>query len=160
MTIKPGDKLPSAVLTEMQDGAPHPVKTDEFFAGKKVVLFALPGAFTPTCSSRHLPGFVENAAAFKAKGVDVIACLSVNDVFVMDAWGKAQGVAGKVTLLADGNGDFATALGLTMDATRYGMGKRSKRYSMLIEDGVVKQLNLDDEGGYNLSSAEYMLQQL
>src|ERR1700749_1419463 len=142
MTIKVGDKIPSATLMEMQDGKPPPVSTDSFFAGKTVALFALPGAFTPTCSAKHVPGFVQNAAALKAKGVDAIACLSVNDAFVMGAWGKDQGAGDKVHMLADGNGEFTRAVGLEMDGSKFGMGMRSKRYSMIVQDGVVKSINL------------------
>ena len=160
MTIKVGDKIPSATLMEKQDGGPKPVKTDELFAGKKVVLFALPGAFTPTCSAKHLPGFIQSAGAIKAKGADVIACLSVNDAFVMGAWGDQQGAGGKVMMLADGNGEFTKALGLEMDATRFGMGHRSQRFSMIVDDGVVKALNIEEPGAFSVSSAEHVLKQL
>ena len=160
MTIKVGDKIPSATLMEMRDGSPKPVKTDEFFAGKKVAMFALPGAFTPTCSAKHLPGFIQHAEEFKAKGVDVIACLSVNDAFVMGAWGKAQEADGKVVMLADGNGEFSKALGLEMDASKFGMGTRSQRYSMLVDNGVVKQLNVEEPGAFAVSSAEHLLKHL
>jgi peroxiredoxin len=160
MTIKVGDRIPSAVLMEKQDGGPKPVKTDDLFAGKKVVLFALPGAFTPTCSAKHLPGFIQNSEAIRQKGVDTVACLSVNGAFVMGAWGEQQGATGKVTMLADGNGEFTRALGLEMDATRFGMGERSKRYSMLVEDGVVKELNIEEPGAFSVSSAEHILKQL
>jgi len=157
MTIKAGDKIPSATLMEMRDGKPTPVKTDEFFAGKKVALFALPGAFTPTCSAKHVPGFVANYDALKAKGVDAIACVSVNDAFVMGAWGKDQKSDGKVHMLADGNGDFTRAIGLEMDGTKFGMGKRSQRYSMIVDNGVVKSLNVEEPGAFDVSSAEYLL---
>lgn len=160
MTIKVGDKVPSATLMQMKDGAPRPVKTDELFAGKKVVLFALPGAFTPTCSAKHLPGFVQHAGELKNRGVDAIACVSVNDAFVMGAWGNAQGVGENVMMLADGNGDFTKALGLEMDATKYGMGTRSQRFAMIVEDGTVKQLNVEEPGGYSVSSAEHVMKQL
>jgi len=160
MTIRIGDRIPSATLMQMKDGAPRPVKTDELFAGKRVVMFALPGAFTPTCSAKHLPGFVHNADELKAKGVDAIVCLSVNDAFVMGAWGDAQGAGDKVMMLADGNGDFTRALGLEMDATKYGMGTRSQRYAMVVESGVVKQLNVEEPGAYAVSSAEHMLKHL
>ena len=146
MTIKVGDKVPSATLMEMKDGKPKPVTTDELFAGKKVALFALPGAFTPTCSAKHVPGFVQNSDALKAKGVDAIACVSVNDAFVMGAWGKDQGAGDKVHMLADGNGDFTRAVGLEMDGTKFGMGKRSQRYSMIVDNGVVKALNVEAAG--------------
>src|ERR1700690_1563206 len=134
MTIKVGDKIPSATLMQMKDGGPKPVKTDDLFAGKKVVVFALPGAFTPTCSAKHLPGYIQNADAIKKKGIDAIACVSVNDAFVMGAWGEQQGAGDKVMMLADGNGDLTKALGLEMDASKFGMGKRSQRFSMLVED--------------------------
>ena len=160
MTIKVGDKIPSATLMQMKDGAPRPVKTDELFAGKKVVLFALPGAFTPTCSAKHLPGFVQHAAEIKQKGADVIACLSVNDAFVMGAWGNAQNTGDKVMMLADGNGDFTAAVGLEMDGSRFGLGKRSQRYSMLVKDGVVKELNVEEGGEFKVSAADYLLAQL
>ena len=146
MTIKVGDKIPSATLMEMQDGKPTPVTTDSLFAGKKVALFALPGAFTPTCSAKHVPGFVNNYDALKAKGVDAIACVSVNDAFVMGAWGKDQKAGDKVHMLADGNGDFTRALGLEIDASKFGMGKRSQRYSMIVDNGVVKSLNVEAAG--------------
>ena len=157
MTIKAGDKIPSATLMEMQDGKPTPVKTDDFFADKKVALFALPGAFTPTCSAKHVPGFVANYDALKAKGVDAIACVSVNDAFVMGAWGKDQKSDGKVHMLADGNGDFTRAIGLEMDGTKFGMGKRSQRYSMVVDNGVVKQLNVEAPGAFEVSSADHMI---
>jgi len=160
MTIKVGDKVPSATLMQMKDGGPKPVKTDDLFAGKKVVLFALPGAFTPTCSAKHLPGFVQNAEALKKKGVDAIACLSVNDAFVMGAWGEAQHAGDKVMMLADGNGDFTRAVGLEMDGSRFGMGKRSQRYAMVIDNGVVKELNIEEPGAFAVSSAEHVLGQL
>jgi peroxiredoxin len=159
MTIKVGDKVPSATLMQMKDGTPQPVKTDDLFSGKKVVLFALPGAFTPTCSAKHLPGFIQHAEALKQKGVDTIACLSVNDAFVMGAWGDQQGSGDKVLMLADGNGDFTRALGLEMDATKFGMGQRSQRYSMVVENGVVKQLNVEAPGSFSVSSAEHALSQ-
>jgi peroxiredoxin len=160
MTIKVGDKIPSATLTTMTPEGPKPITTDELFKGKKVVLFAVPGAFTPTCSQKHLPGFVENADALKAKGVNTIACIAVNDPFVMGAWGKDQKVGDKVTMLADGSGKFADALGTVMDLTERGLGKRSRRYSMLVEDGVVKQLNLEEGGGFEVSDAGTMLKQV
>lgn len=160
MTIKIGDKVPSAVLMQMKGGAPQPVKTDDLFAGKKVAVFALPGAFTPTCSAKHLPGFIQHAEEFKKKGVDAIACISVNDAFVMGAWGENQKVDDKVMMLADGNGDFTRAVGLEMDGSRFGMGKRSQRYSMLVENGIVKQLNIEEPGAFAASSADHMLAQL
>lgn len=160
MAIKVGDKIPSAILMEMKGGAPQPVKTDDLFSGKKVAVFALPGAFTPTCSAKHLPGFVQKADELKAKGVDTIACISVNDAFVMGAWGDAQHAGSKVVMLADGNGDFTRALGLEMDASRFGMGKRSQRYSMVVDNGTVKVLNVEEPGAFAVSSAEHMLGQL
>ncbi len=160
MTIKVGDKIPSATLMQMKDGGPKPITTSELFDGKKVVLFALPGAFTPTCSAKHLPGFIQNAAAIHAKGVDTIACLSVNDAFVMGAWGDNQGAGGKVVMLADGNGDFTRALGLEMDASKFGMGQRSKRYAMIVDNGVVKVLDVEEPGAFSVSSAEHVIKQL
>ena len=159
MTITIGDTLPDITFTTMTETGPEPIGRD-FFKGKTVALFGLPGAFTPTCSAKHLPGFIEKADAIKAKGVDAIACTSVNDVFVMGAWGKANDVDGKVVMLADGNGDFARAVGLTMDGSKFGMGTRSQRYSMLIEDGVVKQLNVEAPGEFKASSAETLLGEL
>ena len=159
MTIKVGDKIPSATLTQMTAEGPKPITTDELFKGKKVVLFAVPGAFTPTCSQKHLPGFVENADALKAKGVSTIACVAVNDPFVMGAWGKDQGAGGKVRMLADGNGELAKALGLELDASGFGMGKRSKRYAIIANDGKVEQV-LVDESGLKESSAESVLSKL
>jgi len=160
MTIKVGDKIPSVTLMEMRDGKPAAMKTDDFFKGRRVALFALPGAFTPTCSAKHVPGFVSNHDALKARGVDAIACVSVNDAFVMGAWGKDQNAGGKVHMLADGNGEFTQAVGLVMDGTKFGMGKRSQRYSMIVDDGVVKSLNVEEPGAFEVSSAEHMLGQL
>lgn len=161
MTLKVGDKIPSVVLKYMdEDGNMQAISTDELFKGKKVVLFALPGAFTPTCSAKHLPGFVQNAGKLKEKGVDAIACLSVNDAFVMNAWSKDQKVDGKVMMLADGNAEFSKAVGLTMDGTGYGMGLRSQRYAMVVEDGVVKTLNVEAPGAFEVSSAEAILKSL
>jgi glutaredoxin/glutathione-dependent peroxiredoxin len=160
MTINVGDKVPSANLTQFGPDGPKPISTDELFGGKTVALFAVPGAFTPTCSARHLPSFKQHAADLKAKGVDTIACVSVNDVFVMKAWGDNQGVGDDVLMLADGNGDFTKAVGLELDASRFGMGPRSQRYSMIVKDGVVTELNVESGGEYRVSSAEYMLEQL
>ncbi|MFC3053458.1 peroxiredoxin [Kordiimonas pumila] len=160
MTIKVGDKLPSATLTTMTADGPAPIKTDEFFAGRKVVVFSVPGAFTPTCSAKHLPGFIEKAADIKAKGVDEIACFAVNDVFVMNAWGKSAGAEGTVTMLADGSCAFTKALGLEMDASGFGMGIRSKRFSMIAEDGKVTALNVEEPGAFQVSTAEHALTQL
>jgi peroxiredoxin len=160
MTIQPGDKLPAATfMTPTADG-PAPITTDEVFKGKTVALFAVPGAFTPTCSARHLPGFKDHAADFKAKGVDVIACVSVNDVFVMKAWAKDQGITDEVLMLADGNGAFAKAIGLDFDGSKFGMGPRSQRYSAIVKDGVVETLNVEQAGQFEVSSADYMLGQL
>ena len=160
MTIKVGDRIPSASLKHMTADGMQTITTDQLFKGKKVVLFALPGAFTPTCSAKHLPGFVQNADTIKAKGVDTIACLSVNDAFVMNAWGKDQKVGDKVMMLADGNADFSKAVGLTMDGTGYGMGTRAQRYAMVVQDGVVKALNVEAPGAFEVSSAESILKAL
>jgi len=155
--IKVGDKVPSATLMQMKDGGPKPVTTDQLFAGKKVALFALPGAFTPTCSAKHLPGFIQHSEALKEKGIDAIACVSVNDAFVMGAWGEQQKAGDKVMMLADGNGDFTRSLGLELDATKFGMGKRSQRYSMVVDNGVVTQLNVEQPGAFEVSSADHMM---
>ena len=160
MTIKAGAKIPASSLKTMSAEGMQTITTDDLFKGKKVVLFALPGAFTPTCSAKHLPSFVQLADKIRAKGVDTIACLSVNDAFVMDAWGKNQNVGDKVTMLADGNGDFTKAVGLTMDGTGYGMGVRSQRYAMVVDNGVVKTLNIEAPGAYEVSSAEAILKTL
>ncbi|MGL6182326.1 MAG: peroxiredoxin [Aestuariivirga sp.] len=160
MTIKIGDKLPAADFAVMTADGQQKLATDVVFGGRKVVLFAVPGAFTPTCSMNHLPGFVAAAEQIKAKGVDTIACVAVNDVHVMNAWGKHAGAEGKIMMLADGNGDFARATGLNVDLKPYGMGERSKRYSMIVENGVVKQLNVEDKSGVNVSGAETILTQL
>lgn len=160
MTIKVGDKIPDATLTHMTADGPAPATTAELFGGKKVVLFCVPGAFTPTCSAKHLPGFVQHADALKAKGVDTIACMSVNDVFVMDAWGKDQSTGDKVLMLADGNGDFAAALGLELDLKGFGMGARAQRFSFIADDGVVTHLNVEEGGAFDVSSAEHALGQL
>ncbi|NQV99163.1 MAG: peroxiredoxin [Rhodospirillales bacterium] len=156
MTIKAGDKIPSVKLATMTDNGPDGVTTEDIFSGKKVVIFGVPGAFTPTCSAKHLPGFVEHAAAIKAKGVDTIACISVNDAFVMGAWGKDQNVGDKVMMLADGSGAFAAATGLELDLVEKGLGKRNQRFSMLVDDGVVKSINID-AGTFEKTSAEQML---
>ena len=160
MTIAVGDRLPSATLTKVTSDGPDQVSTADFFAGKRVALFSVPGAFTPTCSAKHLPGFVEKADELRAKGVDVIACTAVNDAFVMKAWGQSAEVGDTVTMLADGNGDFARAVGLEMDGSKFGMGLRSQRYSMLVDDGVVGQLNVEGPGEFRVSSAEHLLEQL
>jgi len=160
MTITIGDKIPAAVLTTMTEQGPGPVATEAFFAGKTVALFSVPGAFTPTCSAKHLPGFIEKADDLFAKGVDVIACMSVNDVFVMKAWGDSQGAGDKVAMLADGNGDFARALGLEIDLGQFGMGKRAARFSLLAKDGEVAQLYVEEGGDFKVSSADHMLANL
>jgi glutaredoxin/glutathione-dependent peroxiredoxin len=160
MTIKVGDSIPAAKLRHMTADGPKEISTDEIFKGKKVVLFAVPGAFTPTCSAKHLPGFVQNAAAIKGKGVDTIACIAVNDAFVMGAWGKAQSTEGKVQMLADGNGTFTKELGLEMDGSGFGLGTRSKRYAMIVQDGKVTALNVENPGAFEVSSAEAILKAL
>ena len=161
MAIKVGDTLPADVkLKEMKDGAPRDVTVGELFRGKRVVLFAVPGAFTPTCSMKHLPGFVADADKIRAKGVDDVVCVSVNDAFVMDAWGKASGAPGKVRMLADGNGEVARAVGLELDASGFVMGKRSQRYGMVVRDGKVEQLHVEPGPGLNVCSAESMLAKL
>jgi len=157
MTIKIGDKIPSVKLKHMTADGPKEALSDELFAGKKVVLFALPGAFTPTCSAKHVPGFVANFDALTGKGVDLIACLSVNDAFVMGAWGKDQKAEDKVLMLADGNADFTKAVGLDADFNAYGMGTRSQRYAMVIDDGVVQVLNVEKPGAFEVSTAETIL---
>ena len=160
MTIQIGDRVPNTGFVKVTDQGPEAIDSDAFFAGRKVALFSVPGAFTPTCSAKHMPGFVEKADEIKARGVDEIACTAVNDVFVMGAWGKASGVEGKVTMLADGNGNFPKALGLEMDGSKFGMGTRGQRFSMLVNDGVVEELNVEAPGDFKLSSAEHMLGQL
>jgi peroxiredoxin len=159
MTISVGDKLPDVTLIKSTADGPEKVQSGEYFAGRKVALFSVPGAFTPTCSAKHLPGFVDKAAALKAKGVDEIACTAVNDPFVMSAWGARDGST-DVTMLADGNGEFAKALGLTMDGSGFGLGLRGSRWSMVVNDGKVEQLNLEEGGAFEVSSAEHMLGQL
>jgi glutaredoxin/glutathione-dependent peroxiredoxin len=160
MTIKVGDKIPSATLMQMKDGGPKPVTTDELFNGKKVVVFALPGAFTPTCSAKHVPGFVGSFDKIKAKGVDTIACISVNDAFVMGAWGKDQNAGDKVVMLGDGGAEFTNAMGLSMDLTKNGMGVRSQRYAMIVQDGVIKDLFVEKPGAFEVSAAENVLKHL
>ncbi len=160
MPIAVGDRLPEATLFKATEAGPAPVTTAELFGGRTVVLFSVPGAFTPTCSARHLPGFVEKAAEFAGRGVDEIVCLAVNDAFVMGAWGKSAGADGKVTMLADGNGEFTTALGLEMDASKYGMGKRGQRFAMVVRDGVVEKLFVEEPGAFHVSAAEHVLSQL
>jgi peroxiredoxin len=160
MSIKVGDTLPDATFMEMTADGPQPRSTAEIFDGKTIALFAVPGAYTPTCSARHLPGFVDHLDDFKAKGVDEVICTSVNDVFVMGAWGKSSGADGKVRMLADGNGTFAKAIGLELDGSGFGMGKRSQRYSMIVKDRKVTELNVEQGGEFKVSSADYMLGQL
>jgi peroxiredoxin len=158
--INVGDTLPEAKFMTMTQDGPKPMSTDDVFKGKKVAVFAVPGAFTPTCSAKHLPGFVGQAADIKAKGVDTIACLSVNDVFVMGAWGKSSNVDDKVLMLADGNGDFTRALGLQLDGRGFSMGERSQRYAMVVEDGKVTKLFVEKPGAFEVSSAENVLKNL
>ena len=159
MAISVGDKIPEVKMVKATAEGPQPVSSSEYFAGKKVALFSVPGAFTPTCSAKHLPGFVEKAGDLKAKGVDEIVGTAVNDAFVMGAWNQAAG-SDDITMLADGNAEFAEAVGLTMDGSGFGMGKRGQRYSMVVEDGVVKELNVEAPGDFSVSSAEHMLGQL
>jgi len=161
MTIKVGDKLPNATFRVMTAEGPKPKTTDDIFKGKKVALFAVPGAYTPTCSNQHMPSFVNNAAAIKAKGVDTIAVTAINDVFVLDAWKKATNADGKVDFLSDGNGEFTNAIGMGFDGSGLGLGTRSKRYSMLVDNGVVKSLNVEDSPGQcSISGGEALLKQL
>ena len=160
MPIQIGDRLPDAAFMTMTPTGPKPMTTAEVFGGKTVALLAVPGAFTPTCSVRHLPGFKEQAEALRARGVDRIACVSVNDVFVMGAWAEHQGLKDEILLLADGSADFTRAIGLTQDSSQFGMGERSRRYSMLVRDGVLERLNVEEPGQFNVSSAEHLLEQL
>lgn len=160
MPIQIGDRIPDVTLRTIAAGREREVSTSELFRGKRAVLFAVPGAFTPTCSDYHLPGFVEQADAIRAKGIDLIACVAVNDHFVMDAWGKAREVGDKILMLADGNGDFARAMGLDQDSSRFGMGTRTRRYAALIEDGVLKAIHVDQPGRFEVSSAEKILEHL
>ncbi|MEQ1541776.1 MAG: peroxiredoxin [Novosphingobium sp.] len=159
MTISVGDKVPDVKLVQATDSGPEAVQSADYFKGKRVALFSVPGAFTPTCSAKHLPGYVEQAEALKAKGIDAIACTAVNDPFVMGAWGKASGSA-DVAMLADGNGDFAEALGLTMDGSAFGLGKRGQRFAMVVNDGVVEQIHVEAPGEFKVSAAEYLIDQL
>ena len=159
MPIQPGDQIPAATLSTMGEDGPVEVTTEELFNGSKVLIFSVPGAFTPTCSARHLPGFVDLAREFYQRGIDTIACMAVNDVFVMDAWGKSAG-AEELLMLADGNAEFTTALGLEMDARPFGMGMRSQRFALLAENGVVRRLFLEGPGEFRVSSAEYVLAHL
>jgi peroxiredoxin len=160
MVISVGDALPAATLVKMTENGPEKIETGDYFAGRRIALFSVPGAFTPTCSAKHLPGFIEKADALKAKGIDEIAGTAVNDAFVMGAWGKSAGADGKVTLLADGNGDFVKAMGLDFDGSAYGMGRRGQRFAMVVNDGKVEKLFVEAPGEYRVSSAEYMLSEL
>ncbi len=160
MTISVGDKIPSVTLHIMKDSGPEAITTDDIFGGKKVALFGLPGAFTPTCSAKHVPGFVANADALTDKGIEKIVCVSVNDAFVMGAWGKDQGAGDKVMMVADGSADLTRATGLELDLTGRGFGMRCQRFSMVVNDGTVESLNLESDGGYEVTSAEHMLADL
>jgi len=159
MTISVGDKVPDVTMVKATPEGPQQLSSGEFFAGRKVALFSVPGAFTPTCSAKHLPGYVDKSSELKSKGVEEIACTAVNDAFVMNAWNKTDG-SEEITMLADGNGDFVEACGLTMDGTGFGMGKRGQRFSMVVNDGTVEQLNVEQPGDFKVSSAEHMLGQL
>ena len=160
MAIKAGERMPAGKLKKMTKEGPRDLTSDELFNGKTVVLFSVPGAFTPTCDAKHLPGFVQLADQIRAKGVDTIACMAVNDVFVMNAWGKASNVGDKVLMLADGNGDYARALGLELDASGYGMGTRGQRFALVVHDGVTKYVDIEAPGQFKVSSAEHILSQL
>ena len=160
MTIKAGDKIPSVTMHTMTKDGPKPISSDDIFKGKKVVVFGLPGAFTPTCSAKHLPGFVKKAASLKKKGVDEVVCVSVNDPFVMGAWGKDQKTGSKVAMIADGDGNFAKATGLELDLTGRGLGKRSQRFAMIVDKGVVKSIAIDPPGTFENTSAEAVLKKL
>ncbi len=160
MTVKAGDKFPDVTLTKVTPAGPEQISSTDYFRGRRVALFSVPGAYTPTCSARHLPGFVDKADALKTKGVDEIACTAVNDAFVMGAWGKEHGVDGKVTMLADGNGELAEALGLTMDGSKFGMGKRGQRFALVVNDGAIESVDVEQGGEFRVSSAEYMLEHL
>lgn len=160
MTIKVGDRVPTTTFIKATENGPEPVNSEEYFAGRKVALFSVPGAFTPTCSAKHLPGYVEKADELKAKGVDEIACTAVNDAFVMGAWGKSANADNNVTMLADGNGAFAKAVGLEMDGSKFGLGTRGQRFSMLVNDGVVEQLHVEAPGEFKVSSAEHLIETL
>jgi len=160
MTVSIGDTLPDVTFMQMTADGPRPVASSDYFKGRRVALFSVPGAFTPTCSARHLPGFVDNLDALKAKGVDEVACTAVNDAFVLGAWSKSANADGKVTMLADGNGDFAKNIGLTMDGSKFGLGLRGSRWSMVVNDGKIEALNVEDGGAFEVSSAEHLLGQL
>jgi peroxiredoxin len=160
MAIKAGERMPAGTLKRMTKEGPKDLSTDELFKGKLVVLFSVPGAFTPTCDAKHLPGFVQLADQIRARGVDTIACMAVNDVFVMNAWGKASGVGDRILMLADGNGEYARALGLELDAKGYGMGTRGQRFAIVARDGVASHVNVEAPGQFKVSAAEYVLGQL
>ena len=160
MAIKAGDRMPAGTFKRMTKEGPKDLTADELFKGKRVVLFSVPGAFTPTCDAKHLPGFVQLADQIRAKGVDTIACMAVNDVFVMNAWGKASSVGDKILMLADGNGDYSRALGLEMDGSKFGMGMRGKRFAVIVKDGVATQVNVEEPGQFKVSAAEYVLGEL
>ena len=160
MTIKAGEKMPEGTFTRMSGDGPQKMTTEQLFAGKNVVLFSVPGAFTPTCDAKHLPGFVELTDQFKAKGVDTIACTAVNDVFVMNAWGKHSGVGDKILMLADGNGAYAKALGLELDGSKFGMGMRGQRFAIIVKNGVASQVNIEGPGEFKVSAADFVLKQL
>jgi peroxiredoxin len=160
MAIKAGERMPAGTLKRMTKEGPKDLSTEELFRGKVVVLFSVPGAFTPTCDAKHLPGFVQLADQIRAKGVDTIACMAVNDVFVMNAWGKASGVGDRILMVADGNGEYARALGLELDAKGYGMGTRGQRFAIVARDGVATQVNVEAPGQFKVSAAEYLLGQL
>jgi glutaredoxin/glutathione-dependent peroxiredoxin len=160
MTISVGDRLPKTTFIKATAEGPQPVDSEAYFAGRRVALFSVPGAFTPTCSARHLPGFVEKVEEFKAKGVDEIACTAVNDAFVLQAWSDSAEAQGKVTMLADGNGEFVQQIGLGMDGSKFGLGQRGQRFSMVVNDGVVEQLNVEEPGAFKVSSADYLIERL
>jgi glutaredoxin/glutathione-dependent peroxiredoxin len=157
MTIKVGDRMPSGKLRTMTDSGPAEISTEQLFDGKRVLLFSVPGAFTPTCSQKHLPGYIAKAGELRAKGIDTIACIAVNDVFVMGAWGKAAGADGKVQMLADGNGDYSRSLGLVFDASGFGMGTRGQRFAIVVKNGVVEDLQVEAAGQFKVSAADEML---
>ena len=160
MAIQVGDRIPQATLVKATPDGPQQIDGEDYFRGRRIALFSVPGAFTPTCSARHLPGFIDRVDALKAKGVDEVACTAVNDAFVLSAWSEQAGAEGKVTMLADGNGEFAEALGLAADFNKFGMGRRGQRWSMIVDDGVVKDLNVEEPGAFNVSSADYLLARL
>ena len=157
MSIEVGQRIPKTTLVKASPEGPQPIDSENYFRGRRIALFSVPGAFTPTCSARHLPGFVERAEELRGKGVDEVACTAVNDAFVLQAWAQSAEAEGKVTMLADGNGDLAGALGLTMDGSKYGMGTRGQRWSAIVNDGVIEQLNVEEPGAFNVSSAEHLL---